>query len=108
MSQPRTFQVATVDRGLLNVTEPAWCTGDHETEGRIYAGEIHHIGPPVSITVTAGGRPVQILELRLWQDPYPTPTYEHGAEVYVNVYIGAGNLDTIDYGLDALTELSVG
>lgn len=108
MSEPRTFTINTADRGLLTVTEPAWCMGEHETSGRIHAAEIHHIGHPVPITVSRGGEPVQILELALWQDPYPNANrhYPHGAEVYVSVHIGAVYDDNIDYSLDGLAELS--
>lgn len=110
MTEPRTFTINTADRGPLTITEPAWCTGEHETEGRIQAAEIHHTGHPVSIAVTCGGEPVQILELCLWQDPYPNANrhYPHGAEVYVNAYIGPVLDDSADYSLDGLTELSAG
>lgn len=110
MSQPRTFTVDTADRGTLTVTEPPWCAGEHRLDDGAPAAEIHHVGHPVPITVTCGGEPVQILELSLWQDPYPRANrhYPHGSEVYVNVYIGAVRDDSIDYSLDGLTELSAG
>lgn len=91
MTAPRTVTVHTTDHGPVTVPEPDWCQGGdiHPDGGR--REEISHVGPPIDIMVNSERGPRRLLELMLWQDPFPKPTYPHGAEVHVVAHLLDGD-----------------
>ena len=112
---PRTVTVQTSDYGPVTTPEPPWCTGTHVepipasdgTELLPRREDIAHTGPAINVTVGTRRGPRRLLELLLWQDPFPTPLNANGTDVYVAVHLLDG--DTFDYdpvSLDVLaTEL---
>lgn len=104
----RTVTVATADRGIITIPEPAWCTGTpHDLPDdlvhRPLASEIAHTGPSIDIMVGTERGPRRLLELLLWQDAFPKPTYPQGAEVYVVAHLLDG--DHFGYDVAALEGL---
>ncbi|MFF7192674.1 DUF6907 domain-containing protein [Streptomyces sp. NPDC008079] len=81
MTAPRTVTVPTSDHGDVTIPEPAWCIGIGHDVPNLRA-EIAHQGEPFDITVNTARGPRRLLELMLWQDPFPSPASPHGATVY--------------------------
>ncbi|MFC4034563.1 DUF6907 domain-containing protein [Streptomyces polygonati] len=129
MTEPRLIEIDTRDHGIVVLPEPEWCTGVmHETfqpeplrgwrrlrarlrrtpavDYRPRRSEIVHQGPGIDITVDTGDGPQRLMELTLWQDPFPEPTWEQGTDVYINAYM----LDdgSADYDVDGLQRLVTG
>lgn len=103
MSEPRTITINTADHGPVTTAEPDWCRGDLHTDGG-RRDEISHTGPPIDITVNTDRGPRRLVELMLWQDPFPTPTNRHGTDVYVVAHLLDGDHFGYDVaGLEALT-----
>jgi hypothetical protein len=104
----RTVTVATSDLGIVSIPEPAWCTGTahdfpDDLVHRPLASEIAHTGPSIDIMVGTERGPRRLLELLLWQDAFPKPTYAHGAEVYVVAHLLDG--DHFDFDVAGLEGL---
>lgn len=125
----RTVTIQTRDHGTVVVSEPDWCTGTmHEPfepeplrgwrrlrarllrtpalDYRPRRSEIIHQGPGIDITVDTGDGPQRLMELTLWQDVFPEPTWEQGTAVYINAYL----LDDggAEYDVDGLQRLVTG
>ncbi|MGW9024790.1 DUF6907 domain-containing protein [Streptomyces sp. NPDC055722] len=64
----RTILIRTVDAGLVEVEEPAWCLGEHEQGG--YRADITHYGAPVAAEVETGRGAVEFLEARISWAPF--------------------------------------
>lgn len=88
----RTVTIDTRDHGPVTIPEPAWCTGtSHEPippgpnriDTRPLRSEIAHMGPSIDITVGTERGPRVLVELLLWQDPFPTPACLHSDTVHV-------------------------
>lgn len=91
----RTITIVTSDRGAVTIPEPAWCTGRHP-EGNL-RGEISHQGQTLAVNVDTDKGPRRLVELLLWQDPFPSPSDPQGAQPYVAVQF----LDGDYFGYDA-------
>ncbi len=107
----QTVTLDTKDRGQVTIPEPAWCTGHPEPQSgpdgldvRPLACEVSHQGPSINVTVGTEHGPRLLLELLLWQDPFPKPTYRKGAEVYVVAHLLDG--DHYDYDVTDLENLA--
>ncbi|WP_333768158.1 DUF6907 domain-containing protein [Streptomyces sp. IBSBF 2435] len=112
MTADRTITVHTRDHGTITIPEPTWCTGIHHQghppgpDGTVLLPpreEIVHSGPPIDVTVNTEQGPRRLIELMLWQDPFPTPSCTHSDEVYVVVQLLDDHAPGYDPdGLDAL------
>jgi hypothetical protein len=108
----RTITVPTLDAGDVTLTEPSWCTGTHHQpitaeDGTVLPPrreDIAHVGPSIDITVGTRRGPRRLLELMLWQDPFPTPSNANGSRVYVAVHLLDG--DHFDYDVAGLDQLA--
>lgn len=92
----RTVTVATADHGPVTIPEPAWCTGAQHSDGDDRA-DIAHTGPPINVMVATERGPRRLVELLLWQEPFPTPDSTHSDDVYVVAHL----LDGEHFGYDA-------
>ncbi|MCC0099430.1 hypothetical protein K7B10_32580 [Streptomyces flavotricini] len=73
MSAPRIVSVRTVDHGVVELPEPAWCVKVHRDD--VYRADIHHQGVEQSAVVDVPGTgPVRFLTAFLSQYPFA----EHG------------------------------
>lgn len=90
----RTVTIQTSDHGAVTLPCPLWCTADHDDGGR--RDEISHTGPSIDITVGTDHGPRRLVELMLWQDPFPTPRNPHRTAVHVVVRL----LDGDHFGYD--------
>ena len=122
----RIITIDTRDRGALTLTEPAWCIDGHDpeepaprarwslwrplaglrrrkpTDRRPDSSEIHHFSEPVDIVINTHEGPIVIGGVQLWQDPFPSPTFPNGAEVYVSAYFADRSVDYPPGPLDDL------
>jgi len=87
--------VDTADHGPVVTSCPPWCTGDGHPDG-LDRVEITHQGPPINITVGTGRGPRRLVELIMWQDPFPPASSPHGTGVYVVAHL----LDGDHFGFD--------
>lgn len=109
---PPRITIRTSDYGTITIPEPAWCTSTpHEPipigeDGRELLprrDEIVHTGPSIDVMVGTERGPRRLLELMLWQDPFPTPSCTHADDVYMYAQLlddHGGGYDPA--GLDAL------
>jgi hypothetical protein len=99
-----TVTIDTKDHGPITIPEPAWCVGHPTTppapdglDLRPLRSEIAHRGPSIDITVGTERGPARLIELLLWQDPFPTPACTHSDDVHMAVQL----LDGHHFGYDA-------
>lgn len=99
----RTVTIDTKDHGPVTLPEPPWCTGHpvpepapFDLDVRPLRSEICHIGPSIDVVVGTERGPARLVELMLWQDPYPTPACTHSDDVHVAVHL----LDGDHFGYD--------
>jgi len=117
----RTVTIDTVDLGTVTIAEPAWCVGDHDfppvprrrlrdrirgrrpVDPRLESSEIHHFGEPVTITVDGPNGTYGLLDMMLWQTPYPVPSDPRGTEVYIVVKVDDEHVDFDPVSIDTLS-----
>jgi hypothetical protein len=107
----QTITIDTCDHGPVTLPEPAWCKrGWHDphpdrgtgVDMRPRREDITHCGQSINVLVTAEGGRERLLELMLWQDPFPTPSCTQSDDVYVAAQLLDGNYAYDAAGLDAL------
>lgn len=97
-----TVTIDTSDYGPVTIPEPSWCTGEHHADG-ISRADIAHTGPTINVTVGTERGPRVLVELLLWQDPYPTPAAMHSDAVHVAVAMDGEYYGYDPAALDALS-----
>ncbi|BBA99258.1 hypothetical protein RVR_5799 [Actinacidiphila reveromycinica] len=98
----RTIAIDTRDHGPVTVVCPPWCTGLHPAG--LLREEIHHQGEPVDITVDTSRGPRRLIELTMWQTPWPVPSDRHSDDVHMVVQLLDG--DAFGYDVQGLGALA--
>jgi hypothetical protein len=97
-----TATIHTLDHGPVTIPCPPWCTGAGHPNG-VERDTIAHTGPSINVMVDTERGPRRLLELLMWQDPFPTPANRHSDDVYVAVQLLDG--DHFGYDVQGIEDL---